>query len=71
MKKYKVHFSFFNLFRATQEEVAQLQTIIGGLTATITGTAFINENPELAMYVGVGGFFLNTFVKLFSFEKIR
>lgn len=70
MKKYKVHFSIFNLFSDTQAEVVKLQQLFKGLTATITTGTWIASDANHAIYVGIVGFVVDVLLTCFFFEKI-
>jgi hypothetical protein len=71
MKKYKVHFSIFNLFHETQAEVAKLQTMIKGISATAIGTTYAMSNVEFAFYVSIGSAIIDTLITCFYFEEIK
>lgn len=70
-KKYNWGFSFFNLFAETQKEVAKLQFIVKGATATIVGTAWYSGNSDHALIVGITGFTLDVILGCFWFEEIK
>jgi hypothetical protein len=53
MKKYKIQFSIFNLFQATQEEVARLQTVWAGFSAPIIASAFITSSERNALIAAI------------------
>lgn len=71
MKKYKIRFSIFNLFSATQAEIAQLQTYAKSLTVMIGGTTWYTTKPEYAVYVGVLGFFIDTLLHCIYLEEVK
>lgn len=70
IKKYKIHFSLFNLFSDTQTEVVKLQTYVKGVVAAITGATWYESNATYALYVGMGGIILDTLLACFYFEQI-
>ena len=70
MKKYKVHFSLFNLFNDTQSEVVKLQQLFKGLTATISGFTWMQTDANHALYVGIVGFIVDILISCFYFEKL-
>lgn len=54
MKRYKVKFSFINLFFQTQKEVQRLQTMWGGIAVIICTSTFMSTNDRYALYAAVG-----------------
>jgi hypothetical protein len=57
MKKYKIHWSVFNLFQDTQKEVSKLQTYVKTLTAsTFIGTTWYEANTNHSLYIAMAGF---------------
>jgi len=71
MKKYKVHFSFLNLLNETQAEVVKLQTMFKTLSTAAIGTVWYESNATYALYVAIGGAFIDVFLTCFHFEKIN
>lgn len=69
MKKYKIHFSVFNLFSESQAEVVKLQQLFKGLTVIITSAAWYSTDAGHAIYVGIGGFFVDVVLSCFYFEE--
>lgn len=69
MKKYKIHFSIFNLFNDTQAEVAKLQQLFKGLSAAITAGTWYNSEAKYALYVAIGGAVVDTLISCLYFEK--
>ena len=56
MKDFEIKFSLKNLFRETQKEVAQVQTMIKS-SAMIGGiSTYFGSGPEVAVIVGAVGF---------------
>jgi hypothetical protein len=53
MKKYKIHWSIWNLVQPTQKEVSQLQTIWAGFSAPIIASALIASNDRNALIAAV------------------
>lgn len=53
MKKYTVYFSIFNLVRATQAEVAQLQAVWAGFSAPIIASSYIAANEKYALLAAI------------------
>lgn len=71
MKKYKVHFSIFNLFHQTQSEVVKLQTMIKGISATAIGTTYAMSNEHFALLVAVGAGILDALISCLWFEEVK
>lgn len=69
MKKYKVHFSFFNLFNDSQAEVVKLQMIFKAFTATVTTGTWYGSDAKHALWVGIGGFVIDLLIGCLYFEK--
>lgn len=71
MKKYKVHFSFFNLFSESQSEVVKLQQLFKTISAAVVGTVWYESNATYALYVAIGGALVDVFLSCFYFEPIE
>lgn len=71
MKKYKVYFSIFNLFRDTQAEVVKLQSYIKGLTGVIGASVWYTTNANNALIVAIGGFALDALLACLYFEELK
>lgn len=70
MKRYKVHFSWGNLLGDTQAEVVKLQMLGKTLTASGAFTTWLGSDGNHAIYVGVGGFFVDILLSCLFFEKV-
>lgn len=71
MKKYKIYWSIFNLFSDSQSEVVKLQTLFKGLTAIIATSTWYVTDVESTLYVGIGGYVLDSLIACFYFELIK
>lgn len=71
MKKYKIHFSFFNLFSESQSEVVKLQNFFKGLTAIVAGSTWYASDANAALYVGIGGYIIDVVLGCFYFEQVN
>lgn len=71
MKKYKVYFSFFNLFSESQSEVVKLQQIFKTISAAVVGTVWYESNSTYALYVAIGGAVVDVLLSCFYFEPIE
>ena len=71
MKKYKVYFSLLNLLNDTQSEVVKLQTMFKTLSTAAVGTVWYESNATYALYVAIGGAFMDALLTCFHFEKIN
>ena len=71
MKKYKVHFSIFNIFSDSQSEVVKLQTIFKSISAAAVGTTWYNSDSTYALYVAIGGCVIDAILACFYFEQIN
>lgn len=70
MKKYKIHFSIFNLVRETQAEVVKLQTIVKSFTVALASTTFAMSGADDAVYTGIGGLIIDTALACLYFEEL-
>ena len=68
MKKYKVTFSFFNLFSDSSSEVVKLQTLFKGLTAAAAGSTWYASNANNALYIGIAGYVIDLLISCLYFE---
>jgi hypothetical protein len=71
MKKYKVHFSIFNLFADSQAEVVKLQSIFKGIMSVIVGTTWYGTNATYALYVAILGAVIDASLACFYFEEVN
>lgn len=71
MKKYKWHWSLFNLFSNTQAEVVKLQSIWGGLSAIITGATWASTNDHYAFFAAVGCALVDKIIACIYLEEIK
>lgn len=69
MKKYKVHWSIFNLFQETQSEVVKLQQLAKTLMGSLTGLTWLASDANHAIYVGFAAMLLDAILGCFYFEK--
>jgi len=53
MKKYRVHWSIWNLTQATQEQVAKLQAVWAGFSGPIIASTLIASNDRNALIAAV------------------
>ena len=70
MKKYKVHFSVFNLFSDSQSEVVKLHQLFKSISAAVVGTVWYESNSTYALYVAIGGAIIDVFLSCFYFEPM-
>lgn len=70
MKKYKVHFSIFNIFSDSQSEVVKLQTVFKSISAAIVGTVWYNSDSTYALYFAIGGCVVDAILACFYFEPV-
>jgi hypothetical protein len=69
MKKYKVHFSLFNLFSDSQTEVVKLQTMWAGASAIITGSTWAMGTDSKALIVALLCGLVDKILACFYFEE--
>ncbi len=69
MKKYKVHFSFFNLLTDSQAEVVKLQQMFKALTLLVAGGTYMGSDASHTLLVGIGGFVVDTLLSCLYFEE--
>lgn len=69
MKKYKVHFSVFNLSENTQSEIVKLQQYVKGIVSAIAGMTWYESNATYAVCVGIGGVVLDTLLACLYLEE--
>lgn len=71
MKKYKVSFSFFNLFQKSQQEVVILQQSWAGIAAIICGSTYFNSTPEYTLIAALGCALVDKLLPGLYFEEIK
>lgn len=71
MKKYKVHFSIFNIFSDSQSEVVKLQTVFKSISAAVVGTVWYESNSTNALYFAIGGCVIDAILACFYFEEVN
>lgn len=69
MKKYKVHFSVFNLFNESQKEVVKLQSILKALMGTGMIVTWLETNSGYAIWVGIGAGVADALLACLYFEE--
>jgi hypothetical protein len=69
MKKYKVHFSLWNLFEETQSEIVNLQNRLKVLIVAASSGAWYASNADNAMYVAIAGFVIDNLLGCIFLEK--
>ena len=70
MKKYKAHWSLFNLLSSSQEEVVKLQMIWAGLSGIILSSTFIMSNDRITLWSALGcALFDKVILGCFYFEE--
>lgn len=69
MKKYKIHWSIFNLLAASQEEVVKLQQIVKGLMSAGIVTTWLETDATYGMFAALGAGCLDMFIGCFYFEE--
>lgn len=69
MKKYKAHFSIWQLNEQTPAPVAKLQTIAKGFTGTLTGMVWYTTDLNFAMTVACGGFVIDLLLQCVWLEE--
>jgi hypothetical protein len=62
MKKYRVHWSIFNLTSSTQEEVVKLQMVWAGLATVITGSTFVMSDDRHTLAAAILSFVVDKIV---------
>lgn len=70
MKKYKIHWSFFNLLNDSQAEVVKLQMIFKVLMSGGAVTAWAETTATWGMIVGGIGIVVDLLIGCFYFEEI-
>jgi hypothetical protein len=71
MKKYKAHWSLWNLTESTQKEVAQLQLAWEGLSAIITGATIWGSDSIHAIVVAGACYLINKAIGCIYLEEIK
>lgn len=71
MKKYKVHWSIFNLFSESQSEVVKLQQIVKGIMATGVVATWAESNATYGIIMALGAGLLDMAIACFYFEQIN
>ena len=71
MKKYKIHFSIFNLFADSQAEVVKLQTYVKGFTVMLAGTTWYASDANSTLIVGCLGFICDAILHCLYLEEVK
>jgi len=71
MKKYKVHWSIFNLFSESQAEVVKLQQIVKGIMSAGVVATWAEANATAGIIVALGAGALDMLLSCFYFEQIN
>lgn len=69
MKKFKIHFSLFNIMNETQAEISKLQAMLKGFIATVAGSALIQSNSKYALIAMIAGASIDTLLACVYLEK--
>jgi ElaB/YqjD/DUF883 family membrane-anchored ribosome-binding protein len=69
-KKYKAHFSIWNLTRKTQQEVATIQAWVKGLTGILAASSLVLENPWYTLAVGAFGYLIDGILACIWLEEV-
>lgn len=70
-KKYKPHFSIFNIIDGTQPEMAKFKNYIKAATAAVTSMTWYNSDAKYAIIVGITGMIIDTLLDCIYLEKIE
>lgn len=71
MKKYRVHWSVFNLFADTQSEVVKLQNIVKGIMGASIVTTWASLNATYGIILALGAGALDMILGCFYFEQLQ
>lgn len=71
MKKYKVHWSIFNLFSESQSEVVKLQQIVKGIMGAGVVSTWAASNSTYGIILAICAGILDMFLGCFYFELIE
>lgn len=71
MKKYKVHWSIFNLFSESQSEVVKLQQIVKGIMGAGVVSTWAASNATYGIIVALSAGILDMIIACFYFEQIN
>ena len=70
MKKYKIHWSIFNLFSESQSEVVKLQQIVNGIMGAGVVATWAESNATYGIVFALGAGVLDMGIACFYFEFI-
>lgn len=71
MKKYKAHWSIFNLFSESQSEVVKLQQIVKGIMSAGVVATWAESNATYGIIVALSAGALDMVLGCFYFEEIK
>lgn len=71
MKKYKIHWSIFNLVGNTQAEVVKLQQTAKALFGTVTVGTYFSDGSKYAIFVGFFAMLIDLVIGCICLEEVK